>query len=1360
MTIMTTAAPSHLPRKGTFYGNNGVPESRALVDWRGLDAFVLLGDPGAGKSESMRMEALQTGGIFVKARDFITLGIEPFDRGKTVFIDGLDETRAGALDGRVPLDKIRTRLQELGYPRFRLSCREHDWRSQTDLPALQRVAPGGNVHELHLDPLTRDEQLELLCMRAKDIGDAKQFLTQAERNSIAILFGNPLLLELTVKAVARGGWPSSREAIYVAACRELATEISEDHLDSRPLEPGQIERILDDAGILCALMLLSGKDSVTTSLSAGGSAIALHELPEHLRIGNSRAALGSKVFARVKEDYFPRHRSIAEFLAAKAVSARVMRGLPLGRVLALMRGHDHGIVEPLRGLLGWLAVHDARDRHRLMKIDPLSVVLNGDVTTFSYTDRLALLEGLGEQARANPWFRRQHWVSHPFGPLASPEMVPALSAVLRQDAITESHQALLDCVLDAINNAPPIADLAGDVKRIVEDSRAWPSNRLAALRAWKNCVRFDPAQSMDLLRRLRSGEVRDEDARLAAELLKDLYPLHIGPDTVLDYWPRPSELAVESTVPSFWLSNLIENSRPTDFPVLARAWRASMPTSQHYHLKSQRREMGSRILSKLLDLFGDTIDDATLFRWLGLGIDEYGFSKLGEADFAKGISAWLSDRPARMKGIVALAWARAEPDPQNGFRYFWEGEQRLHRAKFPSDWLRWLLQHAAETPSADVASYCLSQVARAVIDQPLGLEVPQMADLEDWVRRYSPKWPEAERWLISAWSCPLAENWQREDYAARRKHEAQALSRREERRKSIEPFISGLLVGGAPPALWYQIAHAHEGLFIDINGETGTQRVQDFLVTDVATAERVLQGLEVLLQRTDIPSASEILTISRKGKCPWLRPAILLAARLTFARDSQSLQSWNADLVRTLAASWLTDGTGNSPAWYSELASTRPAEIAPVVIEFVRYSLRNRKLTHVTGLWQLANDGSFAGLSRLILPKLLMSFPLKSSVGARSELNSSLLRSIGLLDDREASKLIAEKLTSLSMDPTQRISWLVAQLPYQADAIVPLLALVGKSERRLASLGVALQQQQVTSRLTAFGNAGTLGRLIEGLAPVTKPERPEGAYWVGDSERRGDTVRALVNMLAGSPTREASLELERLSQLPSLAAWHRRLQYGAVAQRSVAREANFVHASPISVALTLANREPANQADLMALVIAHLLDIEQQARGSDAYQLRSFWNGQKSEAIIPKDENACRDELLISLRTRLDALRISVHPESRAAAEKRADLRVQFMSEVGQLAVPLEIKKEGHRKLWTAWQDQLQTLYSIDPATGGTGIYLVLWFGTGHKASASGRTASSPEELQNLLADMVPENDRARLAIVVLNLSIPDKLTL
>ena len=128
---------------------DGEPGSRPLDVYRAAPAYVLLGDPGAGKTTAFERECEACGadGVLVSVRDFLTFEprCRPHWRGKTLFLDGLDEVRAGSSDARVPLDAIRSNLDGLEKPRFRLSCREADWLGTNDRSKMAAVAPDGSL---------------------------------------------------------------------------------------------------------------------------------------------------------------------------------------------------------------------------------------------------------------------------------------------------------------------------------------------------------------------------------------------------------------------------------------------------------------------------------------------------------------------------------------------------------------------------------------------------------------------------------------------------------------------------------------------------------------------------------------------------------------------------------------------------------------------------------------------------------------------------------------------------------------------------------------------------------------------------------------------------------------------------------------------------------------------------------------------------------------------------------------------------------------------------------------------------------------------------------------------------------------
>lgn len=99
-------------------------ESRPLAQWAELDAYVLLAEPGGGKSEAFKREAATAS--YVLARDFCNAGPPEGWNGQALFIDGFDQMRADSVSRNTPLDRIVQKLNAMERPRFRICCREAD----------------------------------------------------------------------------------------------------------------------------------------------------------------------------------------------------------------------------------------------------------------------------------------------------------------------------------------------------------------------------------------------------------------------------------------------------------------------------------------------------------------------------------------------------------------------------------------------------------------------------------------------------------------------------------------------------------------------------------------------------------------------------------------------------------------------------------------------------------------------------------------------------------------------------------------------------------------------------------------------------------------------------------------------------------------------------------------------------------------------------------------------------------------------------------------------------------------------------------------------------------------------------------
>lgn len=1332
-------------------------EPRPLEAWRDSAAYVLLAEPGAGKTRALKSEAEATGGEYVTARRFITLGAESTASDTTLFIDGLDEIRAGSQSRRKPLDEIVTRLNQLGRPRFRIACREADWLGAVDQNALRAVAPNGELTELHLMPLGDAEVLQILARDPKTSANATAFLNNAKRQGIQPLLGNPLLLRLVIEAAQGSQLPSSRASLYQLACERLAVEYNDEHRAEIRQTPST-EDLLDDAGLLAALLLLSGTDglSARTTLNPPDQAALVESIPMALGLRDPRAAISSKVFVADGEFRVPLHRTVAEYLAARAIAARVQSGLPIGRVLALMSSLDGGIVEPLRGLHAWLAVHCMPNRRELIDRDPLGVVLYGDPTSFTTTEKEHVLQALHREAQRFAWFRRGHWDAHPFGALATKDMVATFDSLLAAPNRDLAHQSLLDCVIDAIEHShepDALVALRVPLEKLVRDDSFNTSLRASALQAWLRLAPTDLLPARALLDQINSGAVSDPDDELAGLLLGSLYPAHLSTVEVLNYLHRPKRENFIGTYRQFWSKALIVRTSPSALPSLADQWLQARLELQGQQWDLDRNRLSGQLLAATVRNCGETVPIDRLYKWLGAGIDEHGFAALRDDD-AVPLREWLTARPELQKALVAYGWTQVSRDPNTGRRFFWESDTRLFGSTRPADWYAWLLEQATATSDEALARYCFETAAHAALNQLPGYDI-SMEQVERWVESNRKSWPGAETWLSEEWSVSL-DHWERDQFRRKAEHETKQAELRRERRRYIEPHLEALMSGTAPPGLMMQVAYAYDDRYMDIRGESSLARVQDLLGGSIDEAASVVDGLVAVLSRDDLPSVEEILRVDAEQQHHYLRPVCLLGARLAMERDADVWRNWQEDLARRLVAFWLTEGLAEPPGWYDKLCAQHPDWVATVLVPFAVQRIRKQAQSNIAGLWSLAQDEAPKDLARIVLPELLQRFPARADEAQLRVLNGELLRAASRhLPSALIATQIERRLTLKSLDAGQRIAWLVAGVAIDADKYSRLLVdFLGERQSHAAQLALALEQQAGRRRSSASASAKVLGRLIELIAPHSTPEHPEGAFRVGDADRRRDLLHDFINQLASQDSAEAAAELDRLRSLPALQRWTLSLDAAAFEQQRLARDAAYRHPTIAETAHTLASHEPANPLDLAALLVDYLQDVQRHLRGDDSNGLKLF---RRDDGRTPKAENDCRDVLLPMLRDRASRVGVHVETEPRSAREGRADMRASIVRPNKRITVPIEVKKEDHRALWSAWRTQLKELYSTDPAADGVGIYLVLWFGEKVVVPPSGKRPVTPTGLQSALSQLIDPEDRVRLSVVVLDLSLPSK---
>jgi hypothetical protein len=1342
---------------------NTESKSRPLTDFRDTSAYVLLGDPGAGKTSSFEQEAVATGGHYVRARSFTVLDPRPELKRKTLFIDGLDEMRAGGCDGRTPLDHVRRHLDSLGRPCFRLSCREADWYGDSDRAALLEAAPGGSLTVLHLDPLN-DADIQLLLERKFAITDANEFVQQAERHGLADLLRNPQTLGLLAKAVGETTWPDSRTETYDIACRQLVRETNPEHRIAKRHTPPTQNALLEASGFMCAIHLLAGiAGFALDDDAADGLHVHWHELFSFRQLPLSEALLRG-LFQRDdrEQQRIPVHRSIAEFLGARYLTKLIdEEGLPFGRIIALLASEDSGIVPDLRGLAAWLAAHCRSARAELVERDPLGIVLYGDVRNFTAENKHLVLAALRDEAERYADFRFEDWAAAPFGALATPDMIPQFLKMLASPSRTESDIALLDCALDALQYGPPPSKLATTDEQhrlnallgaMVHDASYPQYIRNKALVILIRDLPSNAARLISLSRDVHAGRVLDEDDQLLGRLLTELFPEFIRVEEIFDFLHRKKQDHLIGDYHMFWRYHLPKDAPDDLLPELLDqlAKHASLlRQSLTDHLAEQ---MAGDLLARALETHGDTIDDARLYEWLGTGLDEYGTPQI-DGEHQQRVAAWLTARPERYKAAVLTGVERCIDEEEIGsclsYCLF-----RLYQAEPPGDIVPWYLQQAAAKTDTELKRFFFSQAVGQLIQQH-GQKylTPDALDyLDPWITEH----PEFRPNLIPYISCDI-DDWRRRDASRRRTRDQERGQRKLDRLNRFREHLVAIQEGSAHPGVLDDLAQVYLIEHTNVVGETPRERLSDFLSGDDALISAAYAGFRRCLDREDLPSVTEIVELETKGRMHFIRQPCLVGMGELYNSEPETAWQLDDEVLRKLIAFRLTWGADLEVEWFSALAKTRPDLVAEVFAAYALSLLRKGR-EHIYGIWELAHNEEYASVAPIVLPDLLNGFPLRAKNKLLNKaLDPLLTAGLRYLDRSSLAAIITARLGMDSMSAAQRVYWLTCGLMISPGEYERALAAhIGDSKAMRGHLGTFLHDRE---RHLVYDTAlpeSSLALLIELLAPDNPPDPQTDGGWVSLAMQTANLVRNFIDVLGSKPGEAAREQLERLLTLSQMAPWHNRLRHAIHTQRIAQRKASIRHLDVSKVCHTLANREPANTADLAAFIYEHLCELSRKIRDASTNDYRQYWSYDTSgKPARPKPENDCRDILLSDLRERMGRLGIDAIKEGFYAEDKRADIRVSSGGTQG-FNVPIEIKKDSHPDLWRAIREQLIERYTRDPGSDGFGIYLVFWFG-GERMPLpqEGKRPRNAADLKQHLQSMLTREEARHIAVVVIDCEWP-----
>lgn len=1368
-------------------------ESLSLADFRSDHSYVLLGEPGLGKSTAFETEARQVGAPDpISARRFMSRDLEshPNWRAGPLFIDGLDEVRAGRADPRSPLDKILARIETLGNPPFRLSCRTGSWLERGDQRELSSLTPEP-IRVLQLDPLCREGVRQIVSRHREDAG---KFIVDAFEHGMDTFLWNPQLLAVLLDSVEASGWPDTPTEAFERACRELARERNIEHRDARQriAQPSR-DAVLSAAGELSALMLIAGKGGWTAADTDDPDILSLDDVEAENR-DTLLAALESGLFCGPAAFRTPTHRLLAEFLGARFLTGRIQgnEGVTVRRALSLLMGHDAIPLPDLRGLAAWLAALNPDARRTLIQADPVAVAFDGDASGFTSDERTGLFERLEKSTELS-----HVWPSGvALGALAGDGDRSALweltSSLERSDARQHLVWLLLSGFSARIRRSGADDHIALDSESEADRQRledifrdpTWRADvRCRALVALDRVLRHSPARRTllhSLLAEVIEGRLPDDANRLLGTLLDRMYPDDLPPAEIWDYLVTPPAHGCHS-YEKFWLA-VVDRSSKTHIrellDSLCSCASEAIPRLEKHGLEHVVLEL----LARGLELFGDDMSVEALYAWFGLVETGQQRPRLVPAhcqdvvprgffdDAGDRIQAWLKSREGVRDSLILRGLAERESEIGVRFLDGSVGDKFL-----------------GENPPEGLRQWCLTQATNLAGTQP---RIAQ--ELALWAVRQRPDWGPPvtdERIAQSVQGIPVLEDWnkdrlqvrerwEREDVAWKERHaafEARVRERQQEYGASIREHAAGLAEGRCPPAMLHDLAQRYfEGLAEERSGDAGVSRLRSQLGEDQALVAATISGFRSLLERDDLPDLGQTVRLHETNQMSYFALPFLagLAAGERAGTDPldakqlrRALGYYFVSHMPGKHSSLLGEPRGEGrPGWYLEALASHPEAVADALVAVHRAAVR-AKQSPEPHLWALAFDPEYERVAALAVSRLFSVFPSRCSAPQCEALRVVLWAA---LDPRnmsaaELKELVLRRLERRGMDVAQRAQWLCAGLFVARQLCLPWLTdyLTSGSDARVRHAVDFFVSHDHRMRIRIPVDDWELDELAALIrvfgSRLVRFVPPDGAGFMGHDQvarlKFEPVMSAWIDGLASRAAGPAATALESLADDPDLSAWSGELARAREAQAEKRRRAKHEAPTLAGIQNSLNGGPPRSAADLLALLLDALEQLAAQIRDGETNDWLQYWHRDPGSRVptAPQHEDDCRDALLSDLKRVLRPFHLDASPEGRYADDKRADIRVALGP---GLAIPLELKKSTHREVWRAAEDQLIAKYTRAPEAEGYGLYVVFWFGRDRMTvPPAGRLPKAPAELKRRLEAQLDPQQRAKIGIVVIDVS-------
>lgn len=1306
---------------------------RPLSELRESAYVVLLGEPGAGKSTSLRHEAAAEGGELVTCREVMS-GLR-LSGSSTAYVDALDEFRSGG-SGKDKILQLATAISTSSIGRWRLTCRAEDWRYAADVSALRRAANNEPIIVAHLLPL--DEREAQSILNALGATNPRKFVAEAHSRGAGAFLQNPLSLRLLHSVVTpNGNWPTTRFELFDKAVWALAhehdPERTKDHLPSA-------EAIVEAASAICFYLLASGAKALwhSNSLPPGSGSSEFVRIPAlQLEPDLASSTLDTALFRGEGFAFQPCHRVVAEFLAARFLAARVVgtadtAAFPLRRAIALITAKDQKAPTELRGLYAWYSAHlqkhgDPTGARQLIERDAATVLAYGDAAVFDVAGRRAMLVNLDKE---DPFFLSSQDEATVLGGLAGDDLAGDFIAIL--DSEIRSHLQLT--VLRALAEGPPVAATLRKLREIAATPERpdWMRERAAEIFTSKS---------------------NDKMAARHA-VLKDLAACE----------PDRSQLAIRARI----LGGMPPDKLPIqEFRQLLSDFNAFSALSQD---RGETHVLGT--LMPLVDALRQSPREEFFDRPLVLEINENTLDVEVRSLLSQGLEAAIDATPDLLAKRL-LAWIRnvgelPSDKPQSGVVEAiqrWIDLDAKHRdlALFialleegDSEDDPWMVSyHYRSVSEREPSERMINDLIEFAKDEAKGPRRKRLLKVAAYTARNGSHWPALRHTIVSTLeqegrfkgfikslqSDPNA-RWKAREAKRKAKEAEDTKTARLEKISELSPKLTEISSGAASQLGVLRWAANHYRNTIIRREQPPLTTVIKYSNEEIAAA--IAEGCIQFAINADVQFGVDDLGSAEAQNSSYHDEFVIAAGlhqALVHGRESRlDACPLIVALVGLRSNYFSRDNDPSIASWAAKRLAQDPKEGTELLLRYWHAALDAGE-DYLSAIQHINTELASGCLRRLLVERPNL---------PEQALRQALSACAPVLTSSELVDVARRAVISHHLESRQRDIW-----NYVALVLMPSETEDQLSDHQLQAALLAPNREIRDAFAELCPLPDEIDRMRVGIHGKSVPADEDD--WMR-SASVSRTIRTAIQRLSASKAPTAGEILNSLTPRVHQ-SWKPHIAHAAAEHARRSRDEIYVSPSVGDLMKAVSNGPPASPTDLAAVVLEELERYRRTLRTSNVMPWKRFWNTDKYGATTqPQIENEDRDRLLELLGPRFERYGIAASlPEAQRGENTRAD--VLLLSHAGK-NLPIEAKRHNNAELWSAASDQLAG-YASDEGAHGYGIYLVFWFGKEIRipARSDGKaTPDSAEELERMLSDDLSPDLREKLTVIVLDVSRPESM--